>query len=335
METKWQLLLFRYFDIFSFCTEYQPTKGYSQFVQGIFAFHIISATLSTVSIVLYMNRPMLDDLGKANDMIKFVAGLLVYWTSIFEMHSNRPAQRRFWQRLNDIDRQCCSHRSLIRLRYLVKILFVLIIMLYIVCMHFRKVVVCGIDYLYFFYSYELILFIFLNRAFYYLFYVELIKCELEIIENELKLTKKMNSNAANQRLYRKLRTHRYFEYERFKWTRVYYRMICGISVHLNETFGWSNGLTILYAFQLTLTDANWFFWKWYNKGFSGHQYGSAIYHQRAPNFEFIRLCLIFLVFCTFSVFDYVIWLGMLSIVIYFIFDAPSRCSDLVSVIISH
>lgn len=278
MSSKWQLFLFRYFDIFSFCTEYLPTKRYSQFVQCTFAFHIASATITTGSIILYMNRPMLDDLGKANDMVKFVCGLLVYWISIFEMYSSRSAQQRFWQRINDIDRQCCSHRSLIQSGYLLKVLFLHTTILYIFCNHLRKVFVCGVDYLYFFYSYDLILFIFLNRVFYYLFFVELIKHELGTIENELKIMKRLrcDRNASNyQRLYwKRFQSHRHFEYERFKWIRVYYRLIHGISLHLNETFGWSNGLTILYAFQLTLTDVNWFYWKWYNNVFSGYRYGN-------------------------------------------------------------
>lgn len=270
MLAQWLFYILRYFDIYSFCTEYQTTKVYARFVQLIFIFHLATATLSSVLITRYINRPMSDNLGKVNDIVKFGGGLIVYWSSIFEMYANRAVQQRFWHRLNDIDRQCCSHRSFILPGYLVKIFFLQTTMIFIFSVNVQKLFYCDFEFLYFFYSFIFIVFVFLNRAFYYLFYVELIKCELETIKCEAKI---MVSNHQHSS-WKQYRSHCCFEYERFKWIRVYYRCVYGISVHLNETFGWSNGKTILYAFQLTLTDVNWFYWKWYN-GFTGPRFGKT------------------------------------------------------------
>lgn len=273
MLAKWLFYLLRYFDIYSFCTGYRSTQVYARCVQLIFLFHLVSAAVSSVLIIRYINRPMPDELGKVNDIVKFGGGLIVYWTSIVELYANRRAQQRFWRRLNDIDRHCCSHRSFILPGYLAKVLFLQTTMLFIFFVNLLKIVYCDFEFLYFFYAFIFIVFVFLNRVFYYLFYVELIKCELEVIKCEAKImvAKQRRSN------WKRCRLHCCFEHERFKWLRMYYRCIFRISVHLNETFGWSNGSTILYAFQLTLTDVNWFYWKWYNNGFMGFRFGEIFF----------------------------------------------------------
>lgn len=265
MLTKWLFFLLRYFDFCSFCSEYKPSSRYKQFAQIVFAFHIFSATLTTFLIIRYINRPMTDDLGKANDIVKFGFGLIVYWTSILEMYANRSAQQRFWRRFSDIDRYFSSHRSFFLRSYLLKFVLVQATITFMLLRYFMKILDCGIDFLYFFYACVIITMIFLNRALYFLFFVELIKFELNTIESEVKTL----ASSYDSFLWDGYRTRYWFEHKRFKWMRVYYRLVYGITIHLNETYVWSNGNTILYAFQLLLTDMNWFYWKWYNNGLHG------------------------------------------------------------------
>lgn len=278
MLANWLLFVLRYFDFFSFCTEYKPSKRYKQFVQIMFAFHIISATLTTFLIIRYINRPMSDDLGKANDIVKFGFGLIVYWTSIFEMYANRNNQQRFWRRFSDIDRFCSSHRSFLLRGYLFKFLLIQGAITFMLLRFMIKILDCGIEFLYFFYACVVITMIFINRAIYFLLFVELIKFELYTIECEAKTL----ASSYDSFLRHEDRTRYWFEYKRFKWIRVYYRLVYGISVDLNETFAWSNGNTILYAFQLALTDLNWFYWKWYNNGLHGLSFCNFhfIFHLR-------------------------------------------------------
>lgn len=97
-----------------------------------------------------------------------------------------------------------------------------------------------------------------NRLFFYLFYLKLIRLELEVIENEAnRMFKSFRSNSCMLFVNQNHLLGR-FKRKRFVWFRKYYQLVCTMKDCINLTFGWSNLATILFNFIYLLTDLNWF-----------------------------------------------------------------------------
>lgn len=87
-----------------------------------------------------------------------------------------------------------------------------------------------------------------NRVFYFLFYIELIKYELKIIEKESGDKSSSDRNETE-----------IFSRRRFLWLREHYQTIYEIKEYVNSKFSWSNTATVMYSFNLVLTDVNWMY----------------------------------------------------------------------------
>lgn len=104
--------------------------------------------------------------------------------------------------------------------------------------------------------------IYQSRSFYYIFYLEWIKQELNRIcheAHEIMNTYESNILKLNDGFIQK------FHRNRFKWLRQYYGSTYDLYDAINYIFGWSNTATVLVSVHLILTDSNFIYWKLINK----------------------------------------------------------------------
>lgn len=260
MYPRWMLNLLFYFDLWGFCTQIKRSPNQLKFDRSMLTLHIIFASISTLLISKYLSRPGDDKLGMVNDIMKFTVLLLVYWLSIFELYSKRRIQRQFWCIVHYIDKRFCSLQRFNLGYYPMKIEIYFTLTIFIHSIFFKQLLSSTrIKFLYFWITYILIVWIYQNRAFYYLFYLEWIKNELKIVNHE---AHEIVATYQKKILIKRLRI---FQRNRFKWLRQYYGSTYDLSDALNIIFGWSNVVTILVSVHLILADLNWFYWKNYNK----------------------------------------------------------------------
>lgn len=236
------------FDLWGLCTQFKHSKNARTFYGFIFTSHIVLASILTFSASNFLKRAIGDQLGTFNDMVELSAALLVYWLSIFELFLNRTNQRKFWNIIENFDKEFYCRRSanfrqnirkiviyflffiLFRLNYLIDLL------LFTGRIHF------------FWICYTVFSAFYTIRLSYYLFFVESIKCELKIIFDCAKFKSSVVLGGNH-----------------FKWIRKHYGSLYELSNLINLVFGWSNVATVLLPFCLMLTYSNRFYWKIFNK----------------------------------------------------------------------
>lgn len=252
--------LLLYFDLCGFSTQFVQSHKFDRL---IFIVHIILVTVTTVMIGKFLIRPVDDKLGTINDSIKFFTILIMYWLSILELYSKRNIHRKFWGRLQEIDKKNCCHKNLHFRAYILKIsiYFMLYMSMY---LNYLKILFStdNSDLYYFWFCYTYIGLIRQNRFFYYLFHLEFVLNELKIINREVS---EMLSVCKNGKLKHKNVFLRKFHHNRFKWIREFYESIFDMCDVINAIFGWSNAVAILLSFILIITEYNWFYWKIFNK----------------------------------------------------------------------
>lgn len=266
MYPTWMKILFLYYDFWGFCTLYKTPLRKPKYYRVIFAFHLFLVTFATVGIFLFLFRPINDVLGHLIDSLKLCAHLLVYWISIFELYLKQQTQQKFWNILNFIDKHLCSHRfNCFKSSYLLKIIvYFVIIMTFLlnyVIILFSMTASNKSSY-YFWFCYALIVLFHKHQAFYYLFYLEIIKYELKMVRNELD---EMWQFCENQEMKSTKQFAKVFQCKRFKWIRELYESIYDMNDVVNTVFGWSNIVAISFSFLLILADINWLYWKSFNK----------------------------------------------------------------------
>lgn len=258
--------LLLYFNLLGFFTRIKRYPHQRQMDILILVVHSVVASFATYFIWLYLTRPVKDTLGTFNDILKFAVLLNSYYLSIFELYFNRHIQQHFWTLFTCVDQHFCSHQRFYLRNYLfqMKIYFAAAILSYII--YFNRLFANSRDkFLDFWFVYTYVVLIYQNRSFYYMFFMEVISYELQIIDREL-----------NEMLFYCGRFHsgykktkkiflEKFHRNRFKWIRQYYATIYEMNCTINEVFGWSNVAAILLSFHLILADINWFYWKLLNK----------------------------------------------------------------------
>lgn len=263
MYPNWMLNLLFYFDLWGFCTQFKRSSNQPKFDRLIFIFHIIFASIATSFISKYLNRPNNDTLGNINDVLKFTDLLLVYWLSIFELYINRRVQWQFWCIVHYIDRRFCSLQRFDLGHYPLKIKIYFALTVLNNCIYCNRIFsTVQADFLYLCLCYILITWIYQNRLFYYLFYLEWIKQELKRVNWE---AHEIVATYESSLLKTRNGFMKIFHRNRFKWLRQYYGSTYDLSDEMNIIFGWSNVITLLVSVHLILADANWFYYKLFNQ----------------------------------------------------------------------
>lgn len=261
MYSRWMNNLLFYFDLSGFCTEFRKSLNQRVFDSLIFLLHIILVSIFSVSILAYLTRLSADKLGTLNDTLKLYGILVVYWLSIFESFIQRPSQRKFWFTVDKIDKRFCSHRYVCFKSYICKFILCYVISILMHLNYVYRLFVVKHSELYFFWlCYTALVLFYTNRLFYYLFYLEFIKYELKVIDQEISLILISYRNVHNV-----VPSLKKFHQNRFKWTRNYFESIYDLCSTTNSIFSWANVGNVLLPFLIFLADTNWFYWKIYNK----------------------------------------------------------------------
>lgn len=266
MYPKWLNNLFIFFDLYGFSTEFRESPKQRKFNLVIFVSHLIFGFVATSGIILYLLRPVDDQLGTINDISKFSALFLVYWLSLFEFYSQRSNQKKFWRYVSKIDRSFCCHQQfkLPGYQLRIKVYFTLSTLAYFLYLG-RLLANTGFSFLYFWLSYVFMCTVFQVRSFYYLFFLSFIKHELKTIDREVTAMLRDCKTVKLQKIHKKDIFMIEFRRKRLKWIREYYEIIYQMCRVVNNVFGWSNVLAVLCHFHMILTDINWFYWKLLNK----------------------------------------------------------------------
>lgn len=263
MYPRWMLSLLFYFDLWGLCTQFKRSPTQPNFHRLILAVHTFLASMATSLIFQYLFfLSLVDDLPlrAVNDVLKFTVLLLVYWLSIMELYSKRYTQRKFWHIVDYIDKRFCSLQRFDLGSYPIKLEIYFSLSLFVYCIDFKQLF--SVKFVSFWLCYLFIVWIYQNRSFYYLFYLEWIKQELKRVNNE---AGEIMHTYANSTLHMKNIFMNQFHRNRFKWLRQYYGSIYDLSEAMNSVFGWSNAVTILVSVHLILADTNRFYWKIFNR----------------------------------------------------------------------
>lgn len=237
-------MVVHYFDLCGFYSEFQTINR--RLKVKLLILHCIIGTLITIATVHYIIQYVNDVLGSVNDSVKMFGALLVYFSSIIEFFSKRKCQRNFWNIHRSIGLRFCAQRKRFPREYFWKFAYLPIISIFYAIFYTHIAIQRK---MYFWVGYSFILIMYQHRTFYYLFYLELIRIELNTINDKLK---KMH-----------LSTSKESTTERFKWICEYYENVYGLCECTNDIFGWSNVFTIIYSFQIVTTHLNWVYWIYY------------------------------------------------------------------------
>lgn len=218
---RWMLNLLFYFDLWGFCTQFKRSPKQRNFHRLILATHTIVASVATSLIAKYMQRLDGDlSLRAVNDVLKFTVLLLVYWLSIFELYSKRYTQRKFWYIVHYIDKRFCSLQRFDLGKYPSKLQIYFLLSLFVYCIDFKQLF--SVEFVSFWLCYLFVVWIYQNRSFYYLFYLEWIKQELKHVVHEAnEIVYIYQTSTFQTKNYAMEQFHR----NRFKWLRQYFGSI--------------------------------------------------------------------------------------------------------------
>lgn len=246
MFSKWIIYLLKYYDFCGFHTELNKP---CQTGINMFIIHILMASFLTCSTLIFAMQPTVSadiSLNMVNNSIQYSSGLIAYWMIIMESYIQRKHQRHFWTIYKQACHQNCRHKSPNLRNYLLLFFeyFLIFSLIQIYLMEYFFFFVGS--FIYFMFTYHVLVKMYQNRIFYYLFYVELIKHELITIQKELKRLVAISKS-----------DNFVWERNRYANLRKYYQLIYEMVCCLNEIFGWSQFTTILFCLHLPLTDLNW------------------------------------------------------------------------------
>lgn len=310
MFSKFVIFLLKFFDLCGFQTESARVIGSRNRAICIFVIHCGCAFALTYFVFGYASEPIL--LGEVlpyfvNEILQILNGMLTHWVIIIESFIQRGIQKKFWDIYQKIDKNRVKCKKSLLRAYKMKFIeffsVVTIIQTIFMC-YFTHYV--G-NYYFFRIAYLVSQTVYHYRVFYYLFYVELIKFELQAIETELRTIAKItqrneiDSNPEN------------FNANSLKMINAHCQLILQLNECINKIFGWSNFITVTYCFHMPLTDFNWALWE---------------LHRRTRTYITGINGILFHVFTLFSSQQFsvfVIWIIHLAVIIGYLFHGTSNC----------
>lgn len=251
MFSRWIACILKISIAAGFCPE--SIGKYAKIAQFILVAHIFMIVFTSVDSVIFVKNQFensaVTDLEILNEVSQRLFVLFSQFVVVIESYSRRKGQQNFWELYHHIDQRYAYRRHRSLLIYLLKF-FEFFTMFCVVNIYYINVVIVNAtDYGTLF----VISFFCRFRVFYYMFYLQLIACELEIVENEAKqLFEENQKSACNHSM--KIQK---FQQERFLWLRRYYQLIWELNKCVNYVFGWSNFMNILCVLAVFLTHLNW------------------------------------------------------------------------------
>lgn len=266
MFPKWIFCIFIMFSLCGFYPQLSTKTVIQKISDLIFIVHVSFFVLYTTYSVFTMNFTLLhfsqgiDSMSFLETLNEFVPSFftsITFCIIICESYFLRNNQRKFWQLFRYINKHYTSHTSVLYRCYSLKLLeyfcYCSISVFYIIIVLGVSPIERGVLQGFVIIAQVLLLFICQVRPFYYLFYVELVKFELKIIENR---TKHIHKSCQTEIFWKVCnQNHRI---SRFTWIRQYYQMIYKLNELMNMNFGWSIFAAFLYCFCTGISDLNGF-----------------------------------------------------------------------------
>lgn len=265
MFPKWIDLLLKFYDVCGFNTE---TSKKTSKASRIFAVHSILAFTFSCFILIHAMCPVI--VGNVlpyivNELLQMMNGILTYWVIIIESYCQCETQRKFWKIYELIEKhQSRSKKSFLRI-YLIKFVefFGVITIVQIIFMQYYNEYVG--NYIFFRIAYLFSQIIYQYRVFYFIFYLELVKYELQYIKTELKNIAELIDLNSVKSVKRRTKwcdtTMKELSENSLKEINANFQLVYELTKCINQVFGWSNCAIILYCFHLPLTDTNWAIWE--------------------------------------------------------------------------
>lgn len=249
-ETKYLLIFYK------ICGFNPKSFEQSKISLLILTIHIIWACYSTYSVTGFLIKRFhkKETLHFVNSFVQFSSALVAYWMIIIESFDQQNLSR-FWCVFRKIDSLYYQKNGLKMQKHLFQFIEYFVAMILFLIILSQDILPCNCIWFVYLFLTKLCQ----NRAFYYLFYVELINCELKNVQKEVM---KMVSVWETRKQYEE-RIHLFYDFERhrFKWIREYFRCIHEMVDCVNSAFGWSHVATILFCFHFVLTESNWIYSK--------------------------------------------------------------------------
>lgn len=255
-----------YFDLWGLPTEFHTSSNAHKVIRLATAFQYLLGISVTVLVTIYLQRPINDPLGTLNDVIKHGGNVVVYWLALIELSTKQPIRQKFWQTLHKVDRSYCCHRDFSLRNYIMRFNYCFLLYTISFLIYLQGLVSqTGTHFLYFWFAHFILSILYLNRVFFYLFYLELIRYELRNVECEVKKLAQMYRKKSSLTGTKYSNFSQDIERMRFVRIREYFQSICKLCNCLNKFLTYSNAAMILFSFQFIITDALWVYWKLYNK----------------------------------------------------------------------
>lgn len=241
--------LLNFFDFCGYNTASSKYSHYPNFNKNILLGHItLALILTTFYYYLWTSYLSTQDLlSIIIESLQYLAGLLTYWLIIWDSIAYRLEHQRFWSILRLIDRCYCGQSRFTFRNYKFKFIefFSVMILIYIV----RCITA---SWYHIIWAYLTLFLICNTRSFYYIFCLEVVRFQLEMIEYELRAMRSLLDS-------KQKRCHRFYSFElrRMKWLHGYFQCIHELLDCLNKIFGWSHVVAIFYTFYLILTGFIW------------------------------------------------------------------------------
>lgn len=195
-----------------------------------------------------VSMPFLEFINK---FVPFICASIMYWILLIKAYTQRGSQHMLWKLVQHIDKRYVQHKNIFFKYYSLKFIgyFVLCtIQCYVIFKYSSFPLWIVLTILFVTLPITSLSLIYQMGQFYYLFYVNLIKFELKMIENEVKQICAAYKLKYFWGIYNFHSQIGRFDRSRFLWIREYYQLIYQLSEVINLNFGWLISAIVLYCF---------------------------------------------------------------------------------------
>lgn len=256
MFPKYIYCLLYNFNLWGFCIELPELKMSQKWTHIMFGVQIMCSCFITVTVWLYLIKNLREEkdlLNMANTSAKLCAAMVAYWFIVIESYWKRPMQQKFWliyrQIRNNFNRS--DRHAMFRSYGILFVHFVVSLPgLEAIDILLWSSEHSGMN-LYFLFAYTGLAMMHVVRIFHYLFFIRLLDHQLDEVGREMQ---SLTDASVKETL----------SLVRLRRIRIYYDLVHELSNCINEIFGWSNIINVLYMFLILVVDLNWIYWKIHN-----------------------------------------------------------------------
>lgn len=231
--------ILNFFDIWGYNSGVSKLSKYRRVADLITTVHIalvVIFTIYTIRLTILLSF-WLRAIEVINDSMQLALGIYTHLAVIFDSIFSQREHQHFWKTLQFINTRFCQNRQIQLQNWLLTFKAYLLIV--------DSVYLINYAYRGFEYTIDYAVYLALNticqvRIFFYIFCLEILCFQLEVIKNELKISQGMTDFESVSFQFKRIREH--------------YASVYEMTTHLNEVFGWSHVAITLYCFYKLLTE---------------------------------------------------------------------------------